>query len=419
MLDSVLRQDNGFSLIELLVVLVIIGIIAAVAMQSMSSSMEDLRYTNTEREMEQLAFSVVGNPAVVANGRRTDFGFVGDNGTFPPTLDALVYNPGGWSTWDGPYIGSGFTGDTTGPLTDQWGVPYRYDGGMELTSTGGGTTITRKIAGAVSDYLGNSYTASVRDANDSIPGASYRDSVRIAVTVPDGSGSYSTRTTRPDSAGVFTLTTLPAGVHPLRLVFTPAADTMSRLLTILPRHKSAPPDIYRFGAAHFSSGGPAECAGTGADTLLPSGIGTVDDLPASSCAAAWQCLDDRPPDGDLTFIESGGIGWQEGTYAVTSPVDTSCTITGVTVVVTARRFIKDASARVLLAAGGSLFTGPESQLTDEYETYSNRWTVNPALGAPWTWDDIFAIQAGVSLNATKSTHPARCTAVWLIVEYGN
>ena len=89
-----LSRHNGFSFIELLVVIVVIGILASVAMQSMTATVEDVRRLQTEREMEMLARAIVGNPSLTKNGARSDFGYVGDVGAFPPNLQALYQSPG-------------------------------------------------------------------------------------------------------------------------------------------------------------------------------------------------------------------------------------------------------------------------------------------------------------------------------------
>jgi prepilin-type N-terminal cleavage/methylation domain-containing protein len=251
------HRQSGFSLIELTIVIVVIGILVSVAMQSMKTLVEDTRKVKTEREMEMLARAIVGDAALAGPGKRTDFGYVGDVGAFPPNLDALVSNPGGYATWDGPYIPPGFTQDASGFKTDEWGQPYSYSGGITIVSTGSGSTITKKIADAASDYLLNTVHGLIKDVNDSVPGIIYRDSVDIKITIPDGTGGTLTKSYQPDSAGAFTLDSLPVGQHPLRIIYTPQVDTLMRYLTVLPRHKSNKIPVYKFASAYFSSGAPS------------------------------------------------------------------------------------------------------------------------------------------------------------------
>lgn len=247
-----LQREYGFSLIELTIVIVVIGILAAVAMRSMTALVQDSRKVKTKREMEMLACAIVGDPSATTGGVRSDFGYICDIGAFPPNLQALYQNPGSYSTWDGPYLLPGFSQDSTGFKTDEWGTLYNYSGGITITSTGSGSTITKKIADATSDYLLNAVLGNIKDANDSLPGATYMDSVDISITIPNGSGGMITKIYHPDSTGVFTLDSLPVGTHPLRIIYTPEVDTVFRYLTVLPRHKSNL--TYKFSSSHFSTG---------------------------------------------------------------------------------------------------------------------------------------------------------------------
>lgn len=253
MLQNNQKDNSGFSLVELLIVIVIIGIMTAMAMQSMDALVGDAREIKTEREMEMLAKAILGDPSVMSGGTRSDFGYVGDVGAFPSSLQDLYENPGGYSTWDGPYIQSGFTEDSTGFKLDEWGTAYGYSGGTTITSTGGGTTITKRIADASSDYLLNTFTGEVRDSSGCPPGTPYEDSINVVITIPNGSGSTVNKTYSTDSAGTFVLDSIPVGNHPLRIIFTPTSDTLFRHLNTLPRHRGTSTE-YRFASAHFPPG---------------------------------------------------------------------------------------------------------------------------------------------------------------------
>ncbi len=248
-MKQLFTNNNGFSLIELTVVIVIIGLMLGVAMQSMTTIVNDMRRVKTEREMEMLADAIVGSPDITNGGVRADFGYVGDVGAFPPDLQALYENPGGYVTWHGPYIPAGFTQDSTGFKTDEWGKPYTYTGGVTITSTGSGNTITKRIADATVDYILNSFNGVITDAGGTAPGSVYRDSVTIVITVPDGYGNTVTRTYHPDASGGFTVDSLPVGIHPLRIIYVPNVDTLLRQVTILPRNKGM--KTYQFSENYF------------------------------------------------------------------------------------------------------------------------------------------------------------------------
>ncbi|MCP4685480.1 MAG: carboxypeptidase regulatory-like domain-containing protein, partial [bacterium] len=306
MMGRGLHRENGFSLIELLVIIVVIGILVSIAMQSMDVVVDDVRRIKTEREMEMLAKAITGAPGITQGSNRCDFGYIGDIGAFPPNLQALYQNTLGHSTWDGPYLPPTFSQDTDGFAKDEWGKAYSYSGGVTLNSTGSGATISKKIADAANDYLVNTLSGVVTDGAGSAPGSSYWDSVNITITVPNGSGGNATKTVHPNTAGSFTFDSLPVGLHPLEVVYVPDADTLHRYTTILPRHKSTPLPYYVFSDGYFTStgggGGGGGCDSSGTLILRPDGAGSVTNLSTSGCSNNWECVDEATSDEDATRV---------------------------------------------------------------------------------------------------------------------
>jgi len=404
-----LTNSHGFGLIELAVVIVIVGLLVAVAMQSATVIVQDARSVKTRREMETLTRAIVGDPSRLSNGQRSDFGYLGDIGAFPPNLQALYQNPGGFSTWHGPYLPPGLTQDSTGFKIDEWGTPYSYSGGVTITSTGSGSTITRKIADNVSDYTLNRLNGAVADADNAVPGNVYRDSVSIRITVPDGAGGTTTRSGTPDSAGTFSLDSLPAGTHSLRAIYTPNADTLLRYVTILPRHKSS--FNLKFASAYFGGGAAATYI------LRPDGVGSVTDLTASGCTDNYQCVDETVSDGDGTVVERAAGTYQTDVYSLEDPPGSSGSITGVTVYCRARTTQLQGNLQPTVVIASIEYNGAEQSLTGSYVDYSATWTSNPNTGIAWTWTDIAYLEAGVRLKGQNSIWPAYCTQVWVEVEY--
>jgi general secretion pathway protein G len=103
------RRDDGFTLLELLVVLGIIVLIATIAAPQV------LRYLGGARtEAARVQISALYTALEL---------YALDNGSFPPDdvgLKALVSAPVGQARWKGPYIKR-----ATG-IIDPWGQPYRY-----------------------------------------------------------------------------------------------------------------------------------------------------------------------------------------------------------------------------------------------------------------------------------------------------
>lgn len=248
-----LRNQDGFGLIELTVMIVILAVLAAIAMQSMTPMIKDARVSRAEREMLELGYAIAGNVNVTAGGVRCDFGYVGDVGALPPNLDALYRNPGGYSTWDGPYVSNSFTRDSIGYKIDEWGQPYDYSGGLVITSTGSGVTLRHEIGGSVNEYLHNTLNLLVTDESGNPPGTLLSDSVTVVLRHPDGSGGVRTRTVNPDSAGAVSLDSVPVGSHRMQVVFEPTVDTLTRYLNVLPGHRES--YQFKFATNVFSTAG--------------------------------------------------------------------------------------------------------------------------------------------------------------------
>ncbi len=232
-MQSVVRQNSAkaFTLIELVIVIVIIGIIATVATRKMASTLETAHTERTLKEMDHFTWAMVGNPDLQSDGARTDFGYIGDVGSLPPNLDALRYNPGGFTTWDGPYISEGLDASSYGK--DAWGSNYIYSDTL-IRSVGSGTDIDRIIAANSDILLRNRVTGFVLDANNESPGGDYRDSVVVALTYPDGSGSTITVAVNPGLKGNFVFSNIPIGNHSLQVIYIPRTDTVTWDISVRP-----------------------------------------------------------------------------------------------------------------------------------------------------------------------------------------
>ncbi|HEU4436221.1 MAG TPA: prepilin-type N-terminal cleavage/methylation domain-containing protein, partial [candidate division Zixibacteria bacterium] len=196
-------SEKGFTLIEVLLVIIVIGILAAVAFRSMDVALDNSRWDATTQELDRLSWAIAGNPELFANGVRSDFGYVGDVGSLPPNLDALVTNPGGYATWRGPYIQNDFTQNPNDFKTDAWGNLYTYTGGVTIASGGsGGNPISKQYANAAADLTSNTVQGVVTDAQGNAPGTS-APSISIRITYPNGSGGTTTATTNPNGSGKY------------------------------------------------------------------------------------------------------------------------------------------------------------------------------------------------------------------------
>lgn len=104
-------HDDGFTLVELLVVLAIIALIAAIAAPQVLRYLGSARVDAAKAQMRNLESAL-------------ELLYV-DAGRYPTTeegLSALVEHPAGFTSWNGPYM------KQTAALRDPWGNPYQYKG---------------------------------------------------------------------------------------------------------------------------------------------------------------------------------------------------------------------------------------------------------------------------------------------------
>tara|TARA_R110000868_G_scaffold208557_2_gene458080 strand:- start:14106 stop:14600 length:495 start_codon:yes stop_codon:yes gene_type:complete len=105
------HRDDGFSLLEMLVVLAIMGIIAAMVAPRLFNQVDKSKQTVAEAQTKALTTAL--------STMRLDIG------RYPTADEALTLlvqrptDPAIAATWYGPYMDDGLP-------TDPWGQPYRY-----------------------------------------------------------------------------------------------------------------------------------------------------------------------------------------------------------------------------------------------------------------------------------------------------
>ena len=413
MIYKKVKKHQGYSLFELIIVIIILGIISSIAVKSLKNTVHSARIEETKIEMEILAYAIAGDPEMISGGNRTEYGYVGDNGSLPPNLDALVTNPGGFSTWNGPYIKDDFStdGSDTEYKNDGAGQPYNYSGGNTIVSSGCGMTITRQIGNSTDDLLYNSVSAVITDLSNTPPGNTYKDSVRFELSYPNGSGSVSTTTKTPSADGFVNFDSIPIGIHSFMTIYIPSNDTLVRKVYVNPGQDYFA-DVRYFANVWSETGGAGS---SGMETLRPSGSGYYTGLSSSGCMFNnWQCVDEEINDGSTSYLtkSGGGGGWSQDSYSTENHSIGSGSIDSVVIYMSCAG-MPASQARTFLRTHNDNYDGStEVPIIGSYNNYSTTYITNPYTSAPWTWTEIDDMEIGVRLN-----NGCMCTQVWAEVYY--
>ncbi|MEO0072368.1 MAG: prepilin-type N-terminal cleavage/methylation domain-containing protein [candidate division WOR-3 bacterium] len=234
-------NQKGVTLVELIVVVLIIGILGTVAYRTIDATSYQAKFEKTKKEMLDIVKAIVGNPDLVSEGRRIDFGYVGDMGQLPPSISSLINNEGG--NWHGPYFTGRFLEDTVGIKLDEWGKPYHYSPeSLIIVSAGGGKQrLTVKIADTITDLLANEVIGTITDISGAPP-ASYAPYFLVKLTVPRN-GELIDYEIRPRSDGYFAFSPptypVPIGYHRL-IVYKQYGfpDSIVKWVAVTPRSRA-------------------------------------------------------------------------------------------------------------------------------------------------------------------------------------
>ncbi len=245
-----MNKKGGFTLIEIVVVVGIIAVLAG-ALTPLTLQMIGARRERAARdELKALKEAIIGKATSTEQGEEFTFGFVGDIGNVPDSLDRLktIGSLSAYSFntsknmgagWNGPYIMEKFGGDFK---DDPWGTDYSYstasgtnaDLGVDylatITSAGPDRTLSTSDDLSVqilepevrSDLVGY-----VRDT--------FGDDVRdVTVTINYASnGAITTATDTTDDEGRYEFSDIPVGdrvvtINPGKLIYkSETAETLT------------------------------------------------------------------------------------------------------------------------------------------------------------------------------------------------
>jgi len=297
---KLLKNNEGFSLIELVVVIIILGILSAVTIRSITSTADNAKFEATLQEMDVIADAFVGDPDLKENGVRTDYGYVGDVGGWPTSL-ADLQNP---AIGNGPYLKIAFNENSDDYSYDGWNAAYTFPNSYTIQSSGGGVeTITKQIVNSTDDALNNTIIGNLTDWNGSSPLDSDLGSFTVTVQLQSG---LTDLTGTVSSGGIFEVTGVHIGNHTITAVYDPpTASAMTQSKYISMNLASVTRTDLRFSTTFEGTGGSG--GGTPqADDLAVSGDATIG-------TATWTAngiLLGNTGDDDIT-IDQMTVSWSD------------------------------------------------------------------------------------------------------------
>ncbi|KAA3631980.1 MAG: prepilin-type N-terminal cleavage/methylation domain-containing protein [Calditrichaeota bacterium] len=412
-----LTKNNGYSLFEMVVVIIVLAVLVTVAFRYMQPNIDIAKTEETKQELKQIAYAIAGNPELVSGGSRTDFGYVGDNGSLPSSLADLVTNPG-MGTWDGPYIEDDFYTASASIeseyLRDGWGKTYSYSGSVAITSTGSGGSITQEFASTSADLLTNNISFTIFDFQYCPPGIIYKDSISVSVTYPNGVGGMQTDVNNPAANGFVSFNGIPIGQHDIFVINLTSNDTIRSKVNINPKsnlHRDI--QIPNVLWCDTSSGGGGSGV-SGVETLRPNGSGSSSQLEDENCSTNWQCVDEVTADDNGTYVKGENNSWQYDLYNVENSSVGTGTIDSVVVFINVDGNHGNQKARTYIRTHGNNYQGSQLTPPSSYTIYSTTYATNPNTSSSWTWSEIDDLQIGAGLR-----REARLTQVWVEVYYTN
>jgi len=161
------------------------------------------------------------------------------------------------------------------------------------------------------------------------------------------------------------------------------------------------------------------------EVLRPNEAGseTSIDTQYPSSGSHYDKVDETTADGDSTYVENknGAVySFQRDLYHIGDHSEGSGTINKITI--TARTKFNAPAASTLkisIKTHGVVYDYDKTgQAQSVWHDISHELTLNPYTEVAWTWDEIDALEAGISLGGSEySPDWSRCTQVYVEVEY--
>jgi hypothetical protein len=144
-----------------------------------------------------------------------------------------------------------------------------------------------------------------------------------------------------------------------------------------------------------SDGGPTDFVGDLSGEFCPvSGAGTHADMTRNTGATNASCVDENPPDNDVTYVEDGTVGHLD-TYTHSALTRITSGIRCVQVVTVAKK--TGAGTRAIagvIRRSGTDYPGADQYLGTDYALGFDPRPVDPSTSSAWTASNVNAAEIG-------------------------
>lgn len=176
-----MRNQNGFTLLNLVMIVIAVSILAAVSLEILSVSEEDRMRQLTLDRIKEIQKAIYGDTDIIP---QTDFGYVADIGSLPSSLNDLIYDTGD-PNWNGPYLTTDFSdASTTDVLKDASGTEFEYDSETGSIGTADGSSIDippQQLQYDPEELTNADLCGKVTDLNGNVPLASDLENIYITL----------------------------------------------------------------------------------------------------------------------------------------------------------------------------------------------------------------------------------------------
>ncbi len=157
------------------------------------------------------------------------------------------------------------------------------------------------------------------------------------------------------------------------------------------------------------------------ETLRPNAAGSETNIPSQypDSTFHWDKVDEAETDEAGTYVYNNSAwAWRRDLYAFPASSG-SGTINKVTLYFRVRL---EPGSEELGRAKGAIKTNDTVYETNEkgpvaWRTYYEEWAQNPSNAHAWTWDEIDALEAGISLYPDSVGYATQCTQVYVEVDF--